>query len=93
MGKGAMGKGAATLRIRLGDMRDGAVRRRCGIARGGEGGGTHNKERKRAARGNRDVARSPGEVDECGGHPGGEVNAAEAVVVSILRCSTWEGTY
>ena len=69
--------------------------RGCGL-------GTHRDERETAARGDRDVIRavelragagavaeaSGAAASERGGRPGGEVDAADAVVDSVLRSVT-----
>ena len=69
----------------------------------GAAGRSHRNERKRAAWVDRDVCRAfePGAgggavaearsaiASERGGRAGGEVDAANAVVGIILRCSTW----
>jgi hypothetical protein len=67
------------------------------------GGAAHRNERKRAARVDRDERRAVEEgagavaeassvgAGERGGHPGGDVDATDAVVGTVLRCSTWEG--
>jgi hypothetical protein len=73
-------------------------RRRCGP-------GTHCDERKGATRVDRDamreveqgagavaVAEAWGAADERGGRPGGDVDAADAVVVIVLRCIMEEHT-
>jgi len=69
------------------------MRRRCGL-------GTHRGEREGAAWVDRDAPRvlepgagavavaeaSSAAAGERGGRPGGEVDAADAVVVPVLRC-------
>ena len=82
-------------RVRGGDTRDGRTR--------GFGPGTHRDERESAARGDRDanrlvelgtsaeaVAGALGAAGERGGRPGGDVDTADAVVPSILRCIMME---
>eukprot|EP00964_Phaeocystis_antarctica_P023326 scaffold13055_cov56-Phaeocystis_antarctica.AAC.3 len=73
---------------------------RGGAMRGGCGRGTHRDEREAAARVDRDASRvsepgaATGAVEvalgsaagERGGRPGGDVDTADAVVASVLRC-------
>ena len=66
----------------------------------------HRNERKGAARVDRDAVRglelgaAAGAVEEAtraaagerGGLPGGDVDTANAVVATVLRCASWEDT-
>ena len=95
----AMGMGAAHSVCEEGDTRGGAMWGRCGR-------GTHRDERKSAARVDRDATRViklgaaavavaeavSAAAGEGGGRPGGDVDTANAMIVTVLRCIMEEHT-